>query len=100
MPKTLDRIAEDTSLINRRVEGTTSSLTTLPIRERVAMRSGPFDDSTHRHLFRQVAALNEIECGGEPTRLSAVASVRIAAWNVQRLRWIDSVAEILMRNRC
>jgi endonuclease/exonuclease/phosphatase family metal-dependent hydrolase len=59
------------------------------------MRDGPLDRQTHWRYFDSLPALREIELGGEPVRESAQRSLRVAVWNVERLRHVDAVVEIL-----
>ena len=67
---------------------------------REAMRDGPHDPGTHRRFFSQLPALQEIEMGGAaPVRERADGPVRVAVWNVERLRHVEAVAGMLTRHR-
>src|SRR4051794_40177411 len=59
------------------------------------MRTGPFDLATHQRYFASLPALQEIELGGEPAAETA-ERVRVAVWNVERLRAVEAVADILL----
>src|SRR4051794_17325438 len=62
------------------------------------MREGPFDPETHRRYFSNIAALQEIELGGVlEARETADGPIRVAAWNVERLRHIGPIADTLGR---
>jgi endonuclease/exonuclease/phosphatase family metal-dependent hydrolase len=76
-----------------------AALTEVPLALREAMRDGPADRETHRRYFSGIAALREIEAGGKAPSARAIASIRVAVWNVERLRHVDAVAALLMTHR-
>ena len=84
--------------ITRPVDTVVSSLTAVPLAERERMRDGPVDAEQHRRYFSDLAALREIEVGGaDPVRRGAPAPIRVAAWNVERLRHLDAIGDTLAR---
>src|SRR5262249_9819062 len=64
------------------------------------MRDGPLDLGSHERYFSELPALWEIELGGaEPLRDRSNEPVRVAAWNVERLRHVEAISGILERYR-
>lgn len=54
------------------------------------------DPETHAGCFDTLPVLREIEIGGStPTKSSELTSVRVVAWNVERLRHMDAIAATL-----
>src|SRR6476646_1238355 len=77
--------------IGRPIEKQVASITEIDISVREAMRDGPHHPGTHRRFFSQVPALWETELGGAgPIRERADAPVRVAVWNVERLRHVEA----------
>jgi len=81
----------DVKLIEKEV----ARLTPVPRADRVAMREGPRDRETHNRHMMAVPALHEIEVGGQASRRDAGESLRVVAWNVERLRYGDAIGETL-----
>ena len=72
------------------------TLTPVPLTEREGLRDGPIDSATFDKAFGSIAALREIEIGGSaPQRDSASGSLKIASWNVERLRHLDAIGDTL-----
>lgn len=69
-----------------------AQLTHVPITERQAMREGPRDSATHLRHAAAIPALGEIEIGGKASLGGAGESLRVVAWNVERLRHVDAIA--------
>jgi hypothetical protein len=59
------------------------------------MLDGPFDAENHRRLCAKLPCLHQIELGGEAVRGEA-DEIRVAVWNVERLRSANSVSELLL----
>ncbi|MDX8442617.1 endonuclease/exonuclease/phosphatase family protein [Mesorhizobium australafricanum] len=70
-------------------------LTHVPVTARNAMRDGPRDSATHLRHAAAIAALGEIEIGGKASRESTGESLIVMAWNVERLRHVDAIAETI-----
>ncbi len=70
-------------------------LTHVPVAARNAMRDGPRDSATHLRHAAAIPALGEIEIGGKASRESAGESLTAMAWNVERLRHVDAIAETI-----
>ncbi|TPN76898.1 endonuclease [Mesorhizobium sp. CU2] len=70
-------------------------LTHVPLAERNAMRDGPRDSATHLRHAAAVPALGEIEIGGKTSRERAGDSLTVMAWNVERLRHVDAIAQTI-----
>ena len=81
----------DVKLIEKEV----ARLTPVPRETRVAMREGPRDGETHSRHMMALSALHEIEVGGQASRRDAGESLRVVAWNVERLRYSDAIGETL-----
>jgi len=82
--------------IGRPAGSVVSSLTQISLAERERMRDGPIDADHHRRYFAELAALREIEVGGAaPLRDAAGTSIRVAAWNVERLRHLEAIGDTL-----
>src|SRR5947209_3101126 len=76
-----------------------SSLTEVPSTERGKMLEGPFTAEIHSKFFYQIPALREIEIGGAGNPEFGEESVRVVAWNVERLTHLDPIADTLKRLR-
>jgi endonuclease/exonuclease/phosphatase family metal-dependent hydrolase len=77
-----------------------AALTPIPLPLRDRMREGPYDAPTHRANFSRLPALGEIELSSAAAQgEQAVGTLRIAAWNVERLRHVEAVTRILARHR-
>jgi len=86
--------------INQPVEKRVASLTEVDLSAREVMRDGPLDLDAHRRYFSQVPGLREIELGGTgPVRERSDGPVRVAVWNVERLRHVEAITGILARHR-
>ncbi len=86
--------------IGRPIEKQVASITEIDISVREAMRDGPHHPDSHRRFFSQVPALWETELGGAgPIRELADAPVRVAVWNVERLRHVEAIAGMLVQQR-
>ena len=73
-------------------------LTSLPLAEREGLRDGQTDSATFDRAFSSIAALRQIEIGGAaPQRNSAGGSLKVASWNVERLRHLDAIGDTLAR---
>jgi endonuclease/exonuclease/phosphatase family metal-dependent hydrolase len=84
----------------RPVETPVAALTPIALSVRDRMREGPYDAATHRAFFARIPALQEIECGGRPGLAEqADGPLRIAAWNVERLRHVEAIGTVLARHR-
>lgn len=70
-------------------------LTHVPMAERQAMREGPRDSATHMRHAAAIPALGEIEIGGRTSRDGAGESLTVMAWNVERLRHVQAIAETI-----
>ena len=92
--------AEPTQSIHLPIEKHVPCITEIDISLRDRMRVGPFDSETHQKYFCELPALWEIELGrAEPLRDSADGPVRVAVWNVERLRHIEAIGSVLARHR-
>ena len=92
--------AGSTAWIDRPIERQVAAITEIDPAVRKAMRDGPLDPDTHRQHFSQVPALREIELGGTaPIRERSDGPVRVAVWNVERLRHVEAIAEIMAWHR-
>ncbi len=70
-------------------------LTHVPAADRQAMREGPRDSATHLRHAAAIPALGQIEIGGTASREDAGESLKVVAWNVERLRHGDAIAAVL-----
>jgi endonuclease/exonuclease/phosphatase family metal-dependent hydrolase len=77
------------------IENEVARLTPVSQEARLAMREGPRDGETHSRLMTVLPALHEIEVGGRASRQNAGQSLRVVAWNVERLRYGDAIGETL-----
>lgn len=78
--------------INDPVGTLVANLSPVPLTERTAMHHGPMNQSLHRGYFDRLACFRQIERGGlEPIQAKAQAPLRVVAWNVQRLRYVEAV---------
>ena len=74
------------------------SLTEIPESAREKMREGPFDADKHRMFLSSIPALRQIEIGGAIRPVGHdKGSLRVAAWNVERLTHIDPITDTLKR---
>lgn len=74
---------------------TVPRLTPVPLSERQTILAGPAETEHHRGHFDRLAALREIETGGQARRAAIAGPARIAFWNVERLRHIDAITATL-----
>jgi endonuclease/exonuclease/phosphatase family metal-dependent hydrolase len=89
-----------TGWIDRPIERLVTSITEIDLPAREAMRNGPSNLRRHERYFSSVPALREIELGGvAPVRERTGGPVRVAVWNVERLRHVEAIAELLTRHR-
>jgi endonuclease/exonuclease/phosphatase family metal-dependent hydrolase len=89
-----------TEWIDRPIERQVTAITEIGLSAREAMRDGPLDLRNHERYFSSVPALQEIELGGAaPVRERSDGPVRVAVWNVERLRHAEAIAELLTRHR-
>jgi endonuclease/exonuclease/phosphatase family metal-dependent hydrolase len=94
------RGCSDPTGIGKLIEKQVASITEMDISAREEVRAGPQDSRTHRRYFSQVPALQEIELGGAgPVHERTNGPVRVAVWNVERLRHVETIAEMLSRQR-
>ena len=70
-------------------------LSPVPLAERREILAGPSSNDHHRGHFDRLAALREIEAGGQAHRTGIEGPARVVFWNVERLRHIDAIAETL-----
>ena len=75
---------------------TVPRLAAVSLETRMAAKLGPNDAETHAGYFDGLPVLRQIEIGGAaPKNLSELTSVRVVAWNVERLRHMDAIAATL-----
>jgi hypothetical protein len=87
-----------TGWIDRPIERLVTSITEIELSAREATRNGPSNLRRHERYFSSVPALREIELGGvAPVRERTGGPVRVAVWNVERLRHVEAIAELLNR---
>jgi endonuclease/exonuclease/phosphatase family metal-dependent hydrolase len=99
-PAQPDGGSDPTGGIDRLIEKRVASIAEIDISVREAMRAGPQDLRTHRHYFSQVPALREIELGGvKLVHERTCAPVCVAVWNVERLRHVETISEMLSCHR-
>jgi endonuclease/exonuclease/phosphatase family metal-dependent hydrolase len=73
-----------------------SELAVVPLDERERLRDGPVDAATFAAAFDSIPALRQIEIGGNaPQRTAARGSLRVASWNVERLRHLQAIGDTL-----
>lgn len=70
-------------------------LTHISVADRQAMREGPRDSATHMRHAAGIPALGQIEIGGEASRGNVGETLKVVAWNVERLRHVEAVARTL-----
>lgn len=71
----------------------------VPASLRTHLREGPFTSARHDAAFDDLLILREIEAGGPaPRRDALTGAARLAFWNVERLRHLDSIVEHLRDN--
>ncbi len=72
------------------------ALTEVPADRRAALRDGPADHAIWRAALDTIPALREVEVGGTAVQeAGATGTLRIVAWNVERLRFLHPVAQTL-----
>lgn len=87
-----------TSWILHPVTDTVAALTEVPAKTRAALRDGPDDAATFRTAYDSLPALRQIETGTTmPVIPGAQGSLRVVAWNVERLRHLEETAALLRR---
>ncbi len=87
-----------TSWILNPVTETVAELTEVPAATRAALRDGPDDPATFRAAHDTLPALRQIETGPPmPVAPGAQGSLRVVAWNVERLRHLEETAALLLR---
>ncbi len=87
-----------TGWIRRPVLDVVPALTEVPAEARVALRDGPDDVASFRAAHDGLPALAQIEVGPVlPVAASAEGSLRVMAWNVERLRHLSATAHLLRR---
>lgn len=75
---------------------TVPALTEVPAEIRTAWRDGPDDAASFRAAHDAAPGLREIEVGPPmPAASAAQSSLRVVAWNVERLRHLSATAELL-----
>jgi endonuclease/exonuclease/phosphatase family metal-dependent hydrolase len=74
-------------------------LSEVPLAARQLMRAGPFDAQTHHRHVSALRCLHEIELGGAPGVQTDAGKVRVAVWNVERLRSPAAVSALLKPHR-
>ena len=73
-----------------------ASLTPVPQTERDRLRDGPEDKAVFAAAFDATPALRQIEVGGRAAATEAAGPrLRIAAWNVERLRYLEDIGNTL-----
>ncbi|MBB3457316.1 endonuclease/exonuclease/phosphatase family metal-dependent hydrolase [Rhizobium sp. BK313] len=73
-----------------------SELTVVSRDERERLRDGPVDAATFAAAFDSIPALRQIEIGGNgPRRTPPRTSLRVASWNVGRLRHLQAIGDTL-----
>lgn len=73
-----------------------AALSEISAERRAALRDGPDDFATYRAALETTPALREVETGGpQPQAEGARGSLRVVAWNIERLRHLDDTANTL-----
>jgi endonuclease/exonuclease/phosphatase family metal-dependent hydrolase len=73
-----------------------AALTEIDAERRATLRDGPDDHATYRAALNTIPALQEVEVGGPaPLAAGATGHLRVVAWNVERLRYLQPVADTL-----
>src|SRR5580692_9679723 len=73
-----------------------SELAVVPLDERERLRDGPIDAATFAAAFGSIPALRQIEIGGAARlRMAARGALRVASWNVERLRHLEAIGDTL-----
>ena len=71
-------------------------LTPVPLDQRQSLRQGTLDKAEHDRWFDSIPSLRQIEIGGAtPSRKGIKGAARVAFWNVERLRHLDTIADSL-----
>ena len=82
--------------IDTRLRQTVRQLTPVSAARRATILAGPSDRATHRRHFDELAALREIEVGGQAPRRDRIdGPARVVFWNTERLRHIDAISNSL-----
>jgi len=75
---------------------TVRRLAVVSLETRMNAKLGPKDAETHASYFDTLPVLRQIEIGGATTEnTGTLSSVRIVAWNVERLRHMGAIASTL-----
>lgn len=75
-----------------------TALTEVPPAVRAALRDGPDDHATFRAAHDALPVLRQIETSPpQPVAAGAEGSLRVVAWNVERLRHLEATANLLRR---
>ncbi|MEM5475832.1 endonuclease/exonuclease/phosphatase family protein [Pacificibacter sp. AS14] len=74
---------------------TVAALTEISPARRAALRDGPDDTASFRAAMANTPALREVEIGGAAAQTAARDTLRVVAWNVERLRPLDAIAHTL-----
>jgi len=87
-----------TGWVRRPCRKTVSALTDVPAGTRAAWRDGPDDGAAFRAAHDAADGLREIETGPPmPVASAAQGTLRVVAWNVERLRHLSATADLLQR---
>ncbi|MBY4893517.1 hypothetical protein KUL25_12165 [Rhodobacteraceae bacterium N5(2021)] len=87
-----------TNWIHRPVLQTVQALTEVPAQTRARLRDGPDDMASFRAAHDAIPALAQIEVGSvSPAGPDGQGTMRIVAWNVERLRHLPQTADVLLR---
>ena len=71
-------------------------LTPVPLDQRQTLGRGVFGKAEHDRWFDSIPCLGQIEIGGAtPSRKGVEGAARVAFWNVERLRHLDTIADSL-----
>ena len=80
--------------ISEPVTETVGALTPVPQAERDRLAEGPEDKVIFAAAFDAIPALRQVETGGRASGTPRVR-LRVAAWNVERLRYLDDIGDTL-----
>lgn len=78
-------------------EGTVARLTRVAAERRAEFAAMPAERSEHARAHATVPALRQIEIGGEAASVGPSATIRVAAWNLERGLYPDLAADALRR---
>ena len=74
----------------------TQRLTPVPLDLRQTLRHGTFDKLGHDRWFDALPCLRQIEMAGAmPQRMTCDLAAKVVFWNVERLRHLDEISDIL-----